>query len=57
MSESEKQDGAAVENSIPPKETRCVTLTGYGGTRMLKIQNKPEVEPKEGEVLIRVKSW
>ncbi len=52
-------EGAAgtVENSTPPDNMRCVTLTGYGGIRMVKVQNNPEVKPKEGELLIRVKAW
>lgn len=39
------------------KEMRCVTLTGFGGVRMVKVQKRPEVKPIEGEVLIRVKAW
>ena len=39
------------------KESRCVTLAGFGGPRMLKVEPKPEPEPLEGEVLVRVKAW
>ena len=44
-------------NAVPPKEARCVTLTGYGGIRMVKVQKKPEPTPGEGEVTVRVKAW
>ena len=47
---------ASTENAVPTKEMRCVTLTGYGGIKMLRVQNWPEVKPMEGEVLIRVKA-
>ena len=46
----------AAENASPPKEMRAVTLTGYGGIKMVKVQKRPEVKPVEGEVLIRVKA-
>ena len=39
------------------KKARYVTLTGYGGLRMLKVQNEPEVRPSEGEILVRVRAW
>jgi hypothetical protein len=48
---------APVENSTPAKEMRCVTLSGYGGIRMVKVTKTPELEAKEGELLIRVRSW
>lgn len=37
-------------------EQRSVVLTGFGGVRMVKVQNRPLVKPIEGEVLIRVKA-
>ena len=53
------------EALVPPQEngtatarqSRCVTLTGFGGTRMLKVQQQPEPTPMEGDVLVRVKAW
>ena len=41
----------------PVKEMRTITLTGYGGLKNVKCLNKPEVSPKEGEVLVRVRAW
>lgn len=61
MSKSNSVDGqevaAPAENSTPPKEFRGITLTGYGGIKMVKVKKIPETEPKEGEILIRVRSW
>ena len=63
MAEKQADDAPAAaapepptENSTPAKEIRTIVLTGYGGIRNVKIQNKPEITPKEGEVLIRVKA-
>lgn len=39
------------------REMRCVTLTGFGGVRMVKVQTRPEAKPLDGEVLVRVKAW
>jgi len=39
-----------------PKQYRCIVLGGFGGYRMLKVQNKPEVAPGAEEVLVRVKA-
>ena len=51
-------DAPTENNQVPPPaEMRTITLTGYGGVRMVKVLPKPEVKPKEGEVLIRVKAW
>ena len=53
-----EQAEAPHENNVAPaKEARCVTLTGYGGMRMVKVQKKPEPSPGEGEVTVRVKAW
>ena len=65
MASEEKTDAtAAVATNGEPeqtaplvKEMRSITLTGYGGIKMVKCANIPEVAPKEGEVLIRVKAW
>ena len=60
MAENEEVVSAPApeNNGIPVKEMRCVTLTGYGGIRMVKNQKIPEpAGPGEGEVLIRVKAW
>lgn len=48
---------AAASDAETAKEMRCVTLTGFGGVRMVKVQRRPEAKPIEGEVLIRVKAW
>ena len=44
------------ENSVV-KEMRRVTLTGFGGIRMVKVNKTYEIKPVEGEVVIRVKAW
>jgi len=36
---------------------RSVTLHGFGGLRMVNVQKREVVWPKEGEVLIRTKAW
>ena len=36
---------------------RGITLHGFGGLRMVNVQKREVVWPKEGEVLIRVKAW
>ena len=46
-----------VPASPPLPEMRSISLTGYGGIRMVKVVKAPELSPKEGEVTIRVKSW
>lgn len=53
------QDGkeATEEQAPPTKEMKAVVLTSFGGLKAVKIQNKPEPTPGEGEVLIRVKAW
>lgn len=52
------QDGkeATEEQASPTKEMKAVVLTCFGGLKAVKIQNKPEPTPSEGEVLIRVKA-
>ncbi|KAH9502623.1 Type I Polyketide synthase [Bulinus truncatus] len=40
----------------PVKEMKSVVLTGFGGVKMMKVQQKPEATAGEGEVLIRVKA-
>lgn len=41
----------------PPKQMRSIVLTGFGGVKMLKCQQKAEPTANEGDVLIRVKAW
>lgn len=41
----------------PVPEMRTVALVGFGGIKMVKVYKEPEIRPKEGEVLIRVKAW
>ncbi|KAF8794940.1 Synaptic vesicle membrane protein VAT-1 like protein [Argiope bruennichi] len=52
-----KEAAEAIEEQAPPaKEMKCVVLSSFGGLKSIKIQNKPEPTPGEGEVLIRVKA-
>ncbi|GFY44434.1 synaptic vesicle membrane protein VAT-1 homolog-like [Trichonephila inaurata madagascariensis] len=51
-----KEATEATEEQAPVKEMKCVVLSSFGGLKAIKIQNKPEPTPGEGEVLIRVKS-
>ncbi|XP_003737543.1 synaptic vesicle membrane protein VAT-1 homolog-like [Galendromus occidentalis] len=47
----------ATANEEPPvKEMRAVVLTGFGGLKSVKIQQKPQPTPAEDEVLIRVRA-
>ena len=48
---------AQAEAAPPPKEMKSIVLTGFGGVKMLKVQQKPEATPGDGDVLIRVKAW
>ena len=62
MAEQEKTTSteaapAPTENANPPKEMRCITLQGFGGIKNVRLQKRPEPEPKEGEVMIRVQTW
>lgn len=52
-------EGKAADDSTAPKgkQMRTIVLTGFGGVKMLKTQQKSEPTPNEGEVLIRVKAW
>lgn len=45
------------ESTPPPKQMRSIVLTGFGGVKMLKCQQKAEPTANEGDVLIRVKAW
>jgi len=38
------------------KEMKAVVLTGFGGLKSVKVLKRPEPQPQEGEVLIRVKA-
>ncbi|VDI59891.1 Hypothetical predicted protein [Mytilus galloprovincialis] len=51
-------EGKAADDSTAPKgkQMRTIVLTGFGGVKMLKTQQKSEPTPNEGEVLIRVKA-
>lgn len=49
-----------VENAAaapPVKEMKAIVLNGFGGIKQASMKKVPEVKPKEGEVLIRVKAW
>ena len=48
---------AEAVTTTPAKTMRCVTLQGFGGLKMLSVQLREPVQPKEDELLIRVKSW
>jgi hypothetical protein len=53
--EAAKGDQAA---AAPPAATmKSVVLTGFGSMKMIKVLQKPEPKPADGEVLIRVKAW
>lgn len=39
------------------KEMRAIILTGFGGLKAIRVQNKPEPTPVEGEVIIKVMVW
>ena len=41
----------------PVKEMKAIVLNGFGGIKQAQMKKVPEVKPKEGEVLIRVKTW
>lgn len=41
----------------PAKEMKSIVLTGFGGVKMMKVQQKPEATAGDGEVLIHVKAW
>ncbi|KAK3758003.1 hypothetical protein RRG08_058311 [Elysia crispata] len=47
---------AQAEAAPPPKEMKSIVLTGFGGVKMLKVQQKPEAAAGDGDVLIRVKA-
>lgn len=55
--ETKVEENAVSPPPPPTKEMKTIVLTGFGGLKMVKVQNKPEVTAKEGEVLIRVKAW
>ncbi|ESO10962.1 hypothetical protein HELRODRAFT_109239 [Helobdella robusta] len=38
------------------RQMKAVTLTGFGGIRMVKVQQRPESKPGPGEILIRVRA-
>ncbi|CAL1544867.1 unnamed protein product [Lymnaea stagnalis] len=42
--------------AAPVKEVKSIVLTGFGGVKMMKVQQKPEPTVGEGDVLIRVKA-
>ena len=39
------------------KQMRAIVLSGFGGPKMIKALEKPKPTPKEGEVLVRAKTW
>nr|KAG5707467.1 hypothetical protein BaRGS_011971 [Batillaria attramentaria] len=57
--EGQKAEGKGEEAAAapPPKQMKSVVLTGFGSMKVIKVQQKPEPKPAEGEVLIRTKAW
>ncbi|BFZ13309.1 hypothetical protein BsWGS_16348 [Bradybaena similaris] len=51
-----KQEAVPAAAAPPAKEMRSIVLTGFGGAKMMKVQQKPEATAADGEVLIRVKA-
>lgn len=44
-------------NVEPPKEMKCIQISGFGGLKTVKILKKPEPnQPGDGEVVVRVHS-
>lgn len=59
--EGSKPEAAKVEEpaaaAAPPAKTmKSVVLTGFGSMKVIKVLQKPEAKPGDGEVLIRVKA-
>lgn len=54
---TEETKGEEAAAAPPVKQMKCLVLTGFGGMKMIKVQQKPEPKPADGEVLIRVKAW
>jgi len=52
----DKAEKAEDKKEEPVKEMKAVVLSGFGGLKSVKILQKPQPSPQEGEVLIRVKS-
>ena len=48
---------AAAAAPAPKPQMKSVVLAGFGGMKMIKVQQKPQPSAAEGEVLIRVKVW
>lgn len=55
--ENKATEEASAETVPPVKDMRCVVLTGFGGLKSVKVQQKPEPSVGAEEVLIRVKAW
>lgn len=55
---NKKEDLTNGDEAATPtvKEQRAIVLTGFGGIKSVKVLKKPEPQPAEGEVLIRVKT-
>ncbi len=51
-------DANPVQEPIAPGKTmKSVILLRFGDVKQMLVKEMPEVKPREGEVLIRVKSW
>ena len=63
MAENSANPEPAVAESAPEaaaepvKEMKAIVLNGFGGIKQAQVKKVPEVKPKEGEVLIRIKAW
>ncbi|BFZ19646.1 hypothetical protein BsWGS_22684 [Bradybaena similaris] len=54
--EGKQEATPAPAPAAPVKEVKSIVLTGFGGVKMMKVQQKPEPTAGEEEVLIRVKA-
>ncbi|CAG5118696.1 unnamed protein product, partial [Candidula unifasciata] len=53
---AEAAPAPAAAPAPPVKEVKSIVLTGFGGVKMMKVQQRPEPTAGDEEVLIRVKA-
>ncbi|VDO01980.1 unnamed protein product [Rodentolepis nana] len=53
---TEVEKEAPKEPSLP-KQTKCVILTGFGGPKYFRVQQKDQKTVGKGEVAIDVEAW
>ena len=56
-SETAASGDAEAQAQAQEPTARSVVLEGFGGPKMMKITNRPEMEPTDCDVLIQVKAW